>query len=243
MNSAGTTDSTGTTDSAGTTDSTEEITAEVLSCGDRDTDIVQVLIGKLDSGLSTLDSYRLSGNGDLTRASWNSNDQLLGVSDLVNIGAEAYLDAVNILSSIEQSESTESEDGILSSPPVFTVEIAFAKAQTDVTYIVSVEESDPLDELIYGWHQVAQLRQPPNGDYVWTLPGPTRVSFVDTVISQPNCDLEINSIVNDAALGPSVVVNTPDIVDELLIESGTGRSRYVARTSYGSVFFGVLSAQ
>lgn len=198
-----------------------------------------MLIGRLDAGQNTREAYRLSDDGTLSRAIWNDNNQILNLYESVYIGESAYSDAVQTLLAVEEKQRIPSNDGLIQSPSVLTVEIAIVRQQQPVDFTFRNEPSNDLDRLLFDWEQQIQMTEPVQGSYVWTMPGPAEAGDADISISRPDCESGIAKAVEDGVLGPDVVIGASEGVAQYL---ENGRSRYIARSANGFVYFGFLSA-
>ena len=213
--------------------------ADALSCSVRNVDSVQILVGRLDAGLTSREAYRLSADGEFSYANWNDNNQLLATADFVLNDQDAYLSALNTLSSIESTEARPTDDGTTLSPSVLTIEIAIAQSDQPTDFRLIDESTSELDVLIENWVQKIQQMPAEQGTYVWTMAAPSNLDETDITIAQPDCEEGLVKDVNSGFLGPAVVTRVTDNVDDFLSD---GRSRYTARSINGFVFFGILSS-
>jgi len=214
-------------------------TADSLSCRSREAGSVQVLLGRRDAGVVTSDAYRLSDAGLLSRARWDGDDRLSGVSATIDIGADAYSRSLATLSAVEPVQGEDSDGGATSSPSVFTTEIAIAEPRQAVDYTFVDALPAAIADLLADLDRRAALGAPDSGTHVWTMPGSPDLEMSDVALAQPDCEDAVIATLDTAALAPEIVVNAPSEFDERLTD---GRSRYVARSVNGFVYFGVLSA-
>ncbi|MEQ8342616.1 MAG: hypothetical protein RID15_11765 [Marinovum algicola] len=216
--------------------------AALAACETRDTRSIDVVIGQLDAGSYLREGFRISPDGTLSRALWNDGNNLLGRSQLVDLGVEAYQSALADISRTQPRHAMVPNDGTIPSPPTFTVEIAYLEPGGKTRFVFRIAATPALSGLIEAWRGAAPVSAPPSGNYIWSILAPNNPGRADLALSADGCGGDIEKNLAEA-LGGSHIVTRTDSAFRGFVETNPGRSRFIADLPDGHAYFGILSGR
>lgn len=202
---------------------------------------VQVLVGRYDAGLTTIDGFRLTASGDLSHASWSDQNILLGMSHATSLGDSAFAAVKDQLATLEP-QPVDPPDA-LPPPPVLTVEMIVPGRQGKRYLVYRNEIPETLVRILQDWRKTAPLQKASAGHYVWAMPVLAAPGLVDLSIPDKDHSETLAGDVSKALMGAHLVVPAVGDVAGFMVGGREYRSRFVAKLDGEFAYFGVLAVR
>ena len=211
----------------------EGISSTFAVCGTEVSASIQLVETNILAGARTIDAFRLTESGVLSRASWIDFGQFLGSSLPVLVGADVYNSSLSTLSEI--SLSNPPDDGTLRQPGGVSYEVSLVTS--DVTEFqqgsLGVENLIPL---VDDWSNQSPLINDSDAYYWARYTGKDDLNpSID--IDELGCEDPISQALISALSSDAVVLQLPEALSNYF-DNNPSRAQFSASTSIGSIIFG-----
>lgn len=211
-------------------------------CSAIDSEFVQITVGTLNAGTIRYEAFRISAEGLLQRAVWDSERVLFKIAEPVSIGSSAYKTATQIVTSNRTpwawlpdfNTSPTKRRGIF-------LDLAQLSSQS-VQFTTLNQIPAEIETKLAAWRRITPGQEPPPGRYLWTAPYANQIGDVDINLKNGNCQNGFAKTLHNAIQSGRLITPVSEYLDAFMSGSNKYRHQFGARIPSGYVRFGIVNS-
>ena len=199
------------------------------------TRFIKVTVSDIRDGITSFDAFRINEDGLLSHATWQRNGTPVVSSGRAMLGAEAYGNALNVVSNL--SLQIPPQDGtILAQPAGVTYQVSDVSPDS-IEYQQGSLGTETLFPLIDQWRAASTLSSI-SGQHYWNLQiGEADIEALD--VEELGCEHPVSQALTDGIASDDVLLPAPEalttFLDDIAIRSVFRVSTPIGRISLGTV--------
>lgn len=205
-------------------------------CATRATEFVQITDMHLNEGEQTFEAFRISRDGNIEWARWNSLNEFLDYGKTLGMGNEMF-ERVLLSETFLDPPKPSQNDGALGRL-AYTLEIA-TLSESGTHTLSMTKMPDDIAVLVNELRRSVVATPMKRGWYLWTKPYQS-IDKPDIDLTSARCNSGIEEVLSEAIATGSLVARADDSIQTFISGEHAYRTTFSARIIEGGLYFGIL---